>query len=245
MNWSSSHLSRWSHSTSLTFGSPVSRPHVRADERRAPSTEGHHPTSPDRVPHPNGGRNGFPTDKWVPESRAVALGCHRRGDIGGALAEPPGRDGRRRPAWKRPADLRDERRKFIGQSEALNKTTFDGVAISELSGITFDKGAGVYYVQADRVGAGVPSRFFTVDIPVEPESLAAPTVQAVTTQLKADGTPATGSDSTAKGSPLPTRASYGRLRGAIGRGGVCFRPRCEITTSTGRSRATWRCRSVS
>jgi hypothetical protein len=83
---------------------------------------------------------------------------------------------------------------FVGQSEALNKTLFGGVAVGELSGITYDIDRDAYYTNADRVGAAVPSRVFTVDLPLGMAGLGTPAITSVVELKKADGTMSNGSD---------------------------------------------------
>jgi hypothetical protein len=82
---------------------------------------------------------------------------------------------------------------FIGQSEVLDKTSFGGFDVRELSGLTHDKRAR-YYANADRVGGTDVSRFFTLDVPITKDSLGIPSVVDVTVLNKPDGTPSTGAD---------------------------------------------------
>lgn len=97
------------------------------------------------------------------------------------------------------ANGQDTAVQFLGQSEVLNKTTFEGVPVTELSGITYDRERGVFYAQADRVGGGVPSRFFTIEVPIGAKELHNSSVTDVTTELRADGTAATGTNTDGEG----------------------------------------------
>lgn len=75
---------------------------------------------------------------------------------------------------------------FIGFSDSLNKSNFGGFAVSELSGVTYDGNANVYYAIADRAGE-VATHVFTLTVPVTPETLGAPAVTAATVLKTAIG----------------------------------------------------------
>lgn len=80
---------------------------------------------------------------------------------------------------------------FLGFSDALNKTSFGSFAVAELSGLTYDPGSGVYVAVADRAGT-VESHFFTLEIPVEAESLGTPLVTGATILKDTAGVPFNG-----------------------------------------------------
>jgi hypothetical protein len=82
---------------------------------------------------------------------------------------------------------------LLGYSDALNKTTFGAFDVAELSGITFDPSANVYYAVADRAGS-IQSHVFTLDIPVTGGSLGVPSIQGVQILLDANGTPYDGTN---------------------------------------------------
>jgi hypothetical protein len=98
------------------------------------------------------------------------------------------------PPFANPATCGNPEVIFLGQSEALDKATFDGIQVAELSGITYDREMNVYEVQADRVGAGIASRYFTVTADASWAGLGGVAVTDVTVLQKADGTASTGSD---------------------------------------------------
>jgi hypothetical protein len=80
--------------------------------------------------------------------------------------------------------------RFIGFSDALNKTAFGGLDVKELSAIAYDEHNGLYYTLADRDKA-TPTHFFTLSIPVGSDAMGTPTVLAVT-QLRNGGIPYNG-----------------------------------------------------
>lgn len=80
---------------------------------------------------------------------------------------------------------------FLGFSDALNKTTFGGFDVAEISGIAYDRGRGVYYGVADRAGS-TASHLFTIEVPVSGDMIGVPAVRAVTPLKNAAGTAFTG-----------------------------------------------------
>ena len=108
---------------------------------------------------------------------------------------------------------------FVGQSDALNKTSFEGLRVVELSGIAYDQARQVYYVNADRVSGSATSRFFTMNVPVSGDGLGVPSIEAVTVLQKADGSNSTGADADNEGIALSNQdelflASEGRTAGS-------------------------------
>lgn len=75
---------------------------------------------------------------------------------------------------------------FIGFSDALNKTSFGGFDVIELSAIAYDQHTGLYYSLADRAKE-VHTHVFTLDIPVSSSGMGTPSIVGVT-ELTHDGT---------------------------------------------------------
>jgi hypothetical protein len=80
---------------------------------------------------------------------------------------------------------------FLGFSDALNKTTFGGFGVIELSGLIYDARSDVYHAVADRAGS-TASHFFTLEIPIGAESLGVPRVLGATVLKDAAGLPFNG-----------------------------------------------------
>ena len=111
---------------------------------------------------------------------------------------------------------------FVGQSESLDKTTFEGTPVSELSGITYDRGSQTYYANADRVAASATSRVFTLAIPLSLDSIEVE-VQDLTILTRADGSPSTGGDLDAEGIAVThNRTLYVASEGRAAAGSVLF-----------------------
>ena len=87
---------------------------------------------------------------------------------------------------------------FLGYSDALNKTTFGGFAVAELSGITHDPATGLYYVVADRAGATL-THAFTIEAPITDWTLGTPSVTGSTTLTGPGGSTLTGANFDAEG----------------------------------------------
>jgi hypothetical protein len=82
---------------------------------------------------------------------------------------------------------------LLGFSDALDKTTFGGFDVAELSGIAFDTATNQYYAVADRAGP-VHGHAFTLNIPFAGETLGTPTVTGVRVLLDAEGRPFDGTN---------------------------------------------------
>jgi hypothetical protein len=80
---------------------------------------------------------------------------------------------------------------LLGFSDALNKTSFGGFNVAELSGLTYDPQRMVYYSIADRAGSA-ETHVFTLDLPVGSESFGVPTILDVTRLRDAAGSAFTG-----------------------------------------------------
>lgn len=68
---------------------------------------------------------------------------------------------------------------FLGFSDSLNKTTFEGTNVGGLSALTYDRRNDVYYSLVDNERE-TPARFYTLDIPLNRSGLGEPRVQDVT-----------------------------------------------------------------
>lgn len=81
---------------------------------------------------------------------------------------------------------------FLGFSDTLDKTSFGGFDVVELSALTYDPQAMVYYAVADRVGP-VESHVFTINLPIEANgTLGVASVLDVRVLRDAAGNPFTG-----------------------------------------------------
>ena len=90
---------------------------------------------------------------------------------------------------------------FLGFSEALNKTTFGGFDVAELSGLAYDPQRDVYYAIADRAGP-VQAHVFTLSLPLTGGVLGVPTILEVTVLQDAGGAPLTGANFDGEGVAL-------------------------------------------
>ena len=88
--------------------------------------------------------------------------------------------------------------RFVGFSDALNKTSFGGFAVSELSGLSYDPQSGQFVAVADRAGS-VQSHTFGISIPVESLATEQPAVTAATVLNTTSGAPYTGANLDAEG----------------------------------------------
>ena len=90
---------------------------------------------------------------------------------------------------------------FLGFSEALNKTTFGGFDVAELSGLTYDPQADVYHAVADRAGP-IQAHVFTLSLPVTDGALGDPSILDVAVLNDAAGAPLTGANFDGEGAAL-------------------------------------------
>jgi hypothetical protein len=95
---------------------------------------------------------------------------------------------------------------FLGFSEALNKTSFGGFDVAELSGLSYDRQRDVYYVIADRAGS-VQSHIFTLDLPLARKALGVPSIRAVTVLRDESGVAFTGASFDGEGVALTRQGS--------------------------------------
>ena len=114
---------------------------------------------------------------------------------------------------------------FLGYSDALNKTTFGGFAVAELSGISYDDATGSYYAVADRAGATL-SHAFTLAMPINDWTIGTPSVTASIVLAGPGGTPLNGTNFDAEGVAL---AKDGSLIVAS-EGGSAAGQQPEVTT---------------
>ena len=96
--------------------------------------------------------------------------------------------------------------RLLGFSDNLNKSSFGGFAVSELSGITYDHASGSYYAIADRAGA-VPSHVFRLSMPLG-QGMSSPSVEDVTVLHRPDGTPHTGANFDGEGIDLGRHGEF-------------------------------------
>lgn len=82
---------------------------------------------------------------------------------------------------------------FLGFSDALNKTTFEGTNVGGLSALTYDRRNDVYYSLVDNERE-TPARFYTLDIPLDRSGLDDPSVLDVTFLRDASGQQFTGAN---------------------------------------------------
>jgi hypothetical protein len=119
---------------------------------------------------------------------------------------------------------------FLGFSDVLDKTTFGGFGVSELSGITYDPQREVYYAVADRAGA-TRAHFFTLDIPVARGALGTPLVRDVTVLQRTSGTPYDGTTLDAEGIAVTHRGEV--LVASEGGSAAGEQPEIRAFNSTG------------
>lgn len=81
--------------------------------------------------------------------------------------------------------------RFLGFSDALNKTTYGGTDVGGLSDLTYDKKRDAYYAVVDNQGA-TPARFYTLDITVDRDTLSDPSITEVTYLRGTSGEPFAG-----------------------------------------------------
>jgi hypothetical protein len=91
---------------------------------------------------------------------------------------------------------------FIGFSDALNKTSYRGTAIVELSGLSYDAERGVYYVIADRSASG-PARVFTLSARVNNDKLETPSIIGMAVLSNTPDAPYTGQNFDGEGIAFP------------------------------------------
>jgi hypothetical protein len=75
---------------------------------------------------------------------------------------------------------------FLGYSDVLNKASFGGFPLTELSGIAYEPERGVYYVVADRLGT-TPAHVFTLTVPISNDAMGVPLVTDVARLADKDG----------------------------------------------------------
>lgn len=90
---------------------------------------------------------------------------------------------------------------FLGFSDALNRTTFEGTNVGGLSALTYDRRNDVYYSLVDNEKE-TPARFYTLDLPLDRPGLGDPGVLAVTFLRGASGQQFTGANFDGEGLAL-------------------------------------------
>jgi hypothetical protein len=103
----------------------------------------------------------------------------------------------------------------MGFSDALNKQTYGGFSVAELSGIAYDRMTGGYVAVADRAGT-TEAHVFTLGIPLTGETMSDPVITSVTVLRQPDGTPYNGFNFDGEGVAL---AGGGQVRWVSSEGG--------------------------
>jgi hypothetical protein len=93
---------------------------------------------------------------------------------------------------------------FLGFSDELNKTTFEGTSVGGLSGLAYDGRRDVYYSVVDNQGT-TDARFYTLSAPIGRVGLEGAEVLDVTTLRDEAGAPYTGANFDGEGIALTRR----------------------------------------
>ena len=93
---------------------------------------------------------------------------------------------------------------FLGFSDALDKTTFEGTNVGGLSALTYDRRQDVYYSLVDNEGE-TPARFYTLDVPLSRSGLGDSSILDVTFLEDASGQPFTGANFDGEGLAVTRR----------------------------------------
>jgi hypothetical protein len=93
---------------------------------------------------------------------------------------------------------------FLGFSDSLNKTTFEGTNVGGLSALTYDRQEDVYYSLVDNE-RDTRARFYTLDVPLDRSGLGDPNVLDVAFLRDASGQPFTGTNFDGEGLALAPR----------------------------------------
>ena len=93
--------------------------------------------------------------------------------------------------WQAYAACGASQARFVGFSEALDKTSFGGFAVTELSGLVYDSNNDTFYSVADRNGP-VQTHVFQVDIPAASIQTSMPSVTGATVLNDATNIPFNG-----------------------------------------------------
>lgn len=93
---------------------------------------------------------------------------------------------------------------FLGFTDALNKTTFEGTNVGGLSALAYDRRSGLYESLVDNE-RDTPARAYALRLPFAGGRLGAARVLDATTLRKADDTPFTGADFDGEGLVLEKR----------------------------------------
>jgi hypothetical protein len=100
-----------------------------------------------------------------------------------------------KPASSLPADCSNSEVDFLGYSDSLDEQRYKGVKAGGLSGLTYDPKRKLYYALADGGAEDVPTRFYTLSVPLEQGRLTDPIMLDVTILRDPKGKPFTGANS--------------------------------------------------
>jgi hypothetical protein len=117
---------------------------------------------------------------------------------------------------------------ILGFCEALDKQSFGGFDIAELSGIDYDRMSGGYVAVSDRAGT-TQTHVFTLGIPLTGETMGDPVITSVTVLKQPDGTPYNGFNFDGEGIAL---AAGGQVRWISSEGGSAAGRQPEIRAFT-------------
>jgi hypothetical protein len=93
------------------------------------------------------------------------------------------------------ADCSNTEVDFLGYSDSLDEQRYEGVKVGGLSGLTYDPKRKLYYALADGGPEDVPTRFYTLSVPLEQGRLNDPIISDVTILRNPKGKPFTGANS--------------------------------------------------
>ena len=112
---------------------------------------------------------------------------------GGCLSSPLQRI---KPASSLPADCSNTEVDFLGYSDSLDEQRYEGVKVGGLSGLTYDPKRKLYYAfaLADGGAEDVPTRFYTLRVPLEQGRLTDPIILDRTLLRDPKGKPFTGAN---------------------------------------------------
>ncbi len=113
-----------------------------------------------------------------------------------------------------PVSKSGPRLRLIGHSTLAHKLQFQGTTVGGLSGLDYDKERGVYYAISDDRSDLNPARFYTLKLPVTPDSVGAPELLKVTTLQAPNGKPYTSRRNVSPDNPEVPDPESIRLRAA-------------------------------
>jgi hypothetical protein len=106
------------------------------------------------------------------------------------------------------------RLRLIGHTTLPHKRVFQGTTVGGLSGLDYDRERGVYYAISDDRSDINPARFYTLKLPITPDSVGPPELLRVTTLQAPNGKPYPNRRSVSADSPEVPDPESIRLRTA-------------------------------